>query len=719
MKCRWSVMWLVMVTVVGGAVIARGQTASKASITAGVERPFYLSLEDKTIVLRGQVTGADVKTVSVSAPVGQPCPVQADGRFELKFPVPAIGFYALDVTAEGLLPARVNFYVSSKERVQFPKYFDTDRGYGLGIFCDQPGDKIDLLPKWAWQLGLDSVAMRVGNGFAPNAKLETALAQSDWLKMTAALVGGDDCGDLAGLAKTVGVDGRSHLKLNNLLSSAYQQALQARLTELVSSLRGHESFRYILLIPAELNLSPTEGYDAENLERFAQILREADPKRNVPSSSDAAGWYKLLQGDKELWGKWLAFRQQLWTDTIAGLREALQAIKPDLELGLYGKAPVDGLWDLKRLAERGVVLHAPQADVAGGKNDGLSAAAEDHKLFGTEPIFLGLPVRFDVAQEFRVPMSHLLGAAKRGGTRTFVWSDYGLPAESGFYSVVTDEPFNRNAWPKVRALFKASSQLQLIDIPCKDRFAAYKRDGVKLPVEFRIDWIEDGRALSVKSENGMTVGQPSDSVFAVVQDVQANGYMEILIFNDAAENGNSADSGVGAGLRARTLNVTVRPGGELIPFVSDAANDGVPLPGKRRLPWLVYDRQGDAITVKSIDFKPQQVTFLQLVPFGRDLPHIAHSPVGVIYTDLSFWATVHPLAGDVEKEYRGTLHPTLTVQLAADPGRAKLTLDCADWGEPKKFNNCELEGYDPKTHLIQLWEKGQRADLCFDIFWPR
>jgi len=432
-------------------------------------------------------------------------------------------------------------------------------------------------------------------------------------------------------------------------------------------------------------------------------------------TSDAAGWSKLLRGDKELWGKWLAFRQQLWTDTIAGLREALQAIKPDLELGLYGKTPVDGLWDLKKLADRGVVLHAPQADVAGGKNDGLSAATEDHKLFGAEPIFLALPVRFDVAQELRVPMSNLLGAAKRGGTRTFVWSDYGLPAESGFYSVVTDEPFNRSAWPKVRPLFKASSQLQLIDIPCKDRFAAYKRDGVKLPVEFRIDWIEDGRPLSVKSEDGMTVGQPSDPVFAVVQDVQANGYMEILIFNDAAENANS---GVGAGLRARTLNVTVRPGGGLIPFVCDASIDGVPLPGKRRLSWLVYERQGDAITVKLIEFKPQQVTLLQLVPLGRDLPHITHSPVGVVYTALSCYYIMSPLRTDIEKKYHGTVCRTLTVPLTADPGREKVIIDCADWGEPKKYNNCELEGYDPKTHLIQLSERGERADFEFDIFWP-
>ena len=711
MKCRSGVMWLVMITVAGGAVIARGQTASKASITAAVDPLLYV--EGETAVLRGRVTGADMKTVSVSAPVGQPCPVQNDGSFELKFPVPApAGLYTLDLTAEGVSPARVSFYVTSKERVTFPKYFDTDRGYGLGIFCDHPEDKIDLLPRWAWRLGFDFVAMRAGNGFAPNAKLETALASSDWLKMTAALVGGDDCGDLAGLAKTIGADGRPHSKLNNLLSPAYQKALQTRLTELVSSLRSHESFRYILLIPEQLNLSPTEGYDAENLERFAQILREADPKQKIPSPGDAAGWSKLLRSDKELWGKWLAFRQQLWTDTIAGLREALQAIKPDLELGLYGKAPVDGLWDLKKLADRGVVLHAPQADVAGGKNDGLSAAAEDHKSFGTEPVFLGLPIRFDVAQELRVPMSHLLGAAKRGGTQTFVWSDYGLPAENGFYSVVTDEPFNRSTWSKVQPLFNAATQFQLVDLPCKDRFAAYRRDGVKLPVEFRVDWIEDGRPLSVKSEDGMTAGKPSDPVFAVVQDIQPSGYMEILVFNGAAEKDDTA-----AGLRARTLNVTVQPGGGLIPFVSDAATD--PLSGKRRLPWLVYERRDDALTVKSIQFKPQQVTFLQLVPLGRDLPHITHSPVGVAYTDANCFQVISPQAQQVEEKYRGKPCRTLTVRLAEDPGREKLTLHCGGWGEPKSYNNCDVGSYDPQTNLAQLSEKGQRSDFIFGLFWPQ
>jgi hypothetical protein len=698
-----------MVTVVGGAVIARGQTASKASITAGVDRLLYL--EGETAVLRGQVAGAEVKTVSVSAPVGQPCPVQDDGSFELKFPVPTpAGLHTLELTAEGVLPARVSFCVTSKERVTFPKYFDTDRGYEFGIFCDHPGDKIDLLPRWAWRLGFDFVAIRAGNGFAPNAKLETALATSDWLKMTAALAGGDDCSDLAGLAKTVQTDGSPHSKFNNLLSPAYQQALQTRLTELASSLRGHESFRYILLIPEQLNLSPSEGYDAENLARFAQILREADPKRKVPSPGDAAGWYKLLRADKELWGKWLAFRQRLWTDSIVKLREALQAIKPDLELALYGKAPDQGLWDLKKLADRGVTLHAPQA--AEGEPSAMSAAVEDYKSFGTEPIFLGLPVRFDVAQEFRVPMSNLLGATKRGGTQTFVWSDYGLPAENGFYSVVTDEPFNRSTWPKVQPLFNAATQFQLVDLPCKDRFAAYKRDGVKLPVEFSIDWVEDGRALSVKSEDGMTVGKPSDPVFAVVQDIQPSGYMEILIFNGAAEKDDTA-----AGLCARTLNVTVRPGGGLIPFVSDAATD--PLAGKRRLPWLVYERRDDAITVKSIEFKPQQVTFLQLVPFGRDLPHITHSPVGVVYTDVSCSQVISPQAQQVEEKYRGKPCRTLTVRLAEDPGREKVTVHGAGWGEPRTYNNCDVGSYDPKTNLAQLSEKGQRSDFIFGLFWPQ
>jgi hypothetical protein len=294
-----------------------------------------------------------------------------------------------------------------------------------------------------------------------------------------------------------------------------------------------------------------------------------------------------------------------------------------------------------------------------------------------------------------------------------VWSDYGLPVESGFHSVVTDEAFSQNTWLKVRPLFKASSQFQLVDLPCKDRFAAYGRDGVKLPVEFRVDWIEDGRPLSVKSEDGMTVGQPSDPVFAVVQDIQANGYMEILIFNGAAEKDDTA-----AGLRARTLNVTVRPGGGLIPFVSDAAGDGVPLPGKRRLPWLVYERQGDAITVKSIEFKPQQVTFLQLVPFGRELPHITHSPVGVVYTDIGYSSIIHPQAAGVEEQYRGKPCRTLTVRLAEDPGREKLTIHCGGWGEPKKYKNCEVDSYDLQTDLAQISERGERSDFNFNLFWP-
>lgn len=710
-----ALVWLVMVNIVGGAVVAHGQTSSGASITAQVERPLYF--EGETVVLRGRVAGAKVETVSVSDPVGQQCPVRADGSFELKFPEPPLGLHTLALTAKGVSPARVSFYVTSNVRVQFPKFFETDRGYGFGIFCDQPREKMALLPKWAWRLGFDFVAIRAGNGLSYDARFKKTLASTDRLKMTAALVGGDDCGNLEGLAKTVQADGKAHANLNNLLSTTYQRALQTRLTHLVSSLREHESFRYILLIPEQLNLSPAQGYDAENLKRFAQMLRAADPNRTVPSDDDAAGWYTLLQGDKDLWGTWLTFRAELWTDYIAQLRQAVQAVKPDLELGTYGKAPDQGLWNLTSLADHGVTVHAPQADAGAGANDAMSAAADAHKAFGSEPIFLGLPTRFDTVQELQVPMKKLLKALKWGGTRVFVWSDLGLAAESGFYSVVTDEAFNRSTWQKVRPLFKAACRFQLMGLPYKDRFAAYERDGNKLPLEFSIDWIEDGRHLSVKSEDGISAGKPSDSVFAVIQDIQPNGYMEILIVNDAAASSTNADLAVGAGLRARTLNVTIRPGGGLIPFVSDAAVH--PLPGKQRLPWLVYERQGDAITVKSLAFQPQQVSLLQLVPSGRTLPHITNSPVGVVFTGVAYSQTVHPQAKHVEKKYRGKMRRFLTVRLTDDPGRDKLvTVHCGGWGKPKGHANCKVRSYDPQTDLAQIWTRGERSDFAFNLFWP-
>jgi hypothetical protein len=166
-----------------------------------------------------------------------------------------------------------------------------------------------------------------------------------------------------------------------------------------------------------------------------------------------------------------------------------------------------------------------------------------------------------------------------------------------------------------------------------------------------------------------------------VQDYQANGYVEMLLFNDVAQRGRSrymkamglsceAFTYEPGSLEARDLTITITCEKDAVPFV-----DGVP--------WLYYNREGDRLTLKAVPFQPQQIRLLQLVRCGRDLPHVNTSAVKVSHTAIN-------LDGK-----------TLWLKLGEQKA-GSITVDCADWGEPKNLVGGKRIRYDATSHLLEI-----------------
>jgi hypothetical protein len=659
-----------MVTVLGSGA-ASGQTLFKPSISAKLDR--LLCFEDEAIRLSGKVETGAVATVSVSGPVRQSCQVRDDGTFELEITPPGPGVQTLVVEAEGAVPVRLEFVVASGQ-VSFPLLFGTERTYQVGLVCGEMKEKITRVPYWAWQIGVDFLALTPGNGLSYDATLDAVLTETRRLGITVALIGGTDLTSLTGLPGTVKANGDRHERRNNLLSSEYQEGLKARLVALVTKARNPQSLRYILFAANELDLSPEEGYDLENLKRFAeQALTE--PRGTIPPFSDAPGWYTFLKNDAVLWEKWLTYRRQLWTAFMVELRGAVRSVQSDIELGTIESPREDGgLWNVAELVNRGIMVHASQDRYPKVSYDPANLAAGNQSSRAGTSLFLAAPVRFDGDQRFERLLSGLFGTIKAGGSSIMTWSDRGQPLDSGFYSVVTEVIGRDESWQKVRPLLQAA--YQVTGIPYKDRFVVYNRYGGQLPLQFSVDWAElKDQPKTIASRDGISAGDPQDSVYAVVQDFQPDQYVEILVFNDAAQKPRGEtqqETDVSTlefgSLRERCLTITVKPAEKSIPIVDGKA-------------WMYFERKEDAIVIKGLLFKPQHIRFLQLVRCERDLPHLISSPILLSGTRL---------------ESNGSalwLDPY-------EPGQGTATAYCGKMGRPKDVKRGQIVSYDESTKIV-------------------
>jgi hypothetical protein len=246
-------------------------------------------------------------------------------------------------------------------------------------------------------------------------------------------------------------------------------------------------------------------------------------------------------------------------------------------------------------------------------------------------------------------------------------------------SVIGDMVVGHDNHRKSDAFQRAASQIR--QLPYKDRYAVYERQGNNLPLDFEIRWQEAGQQMRGKSSNGTTVNDPHDPVYAAVQDYQANGYVEMLLFNDVAQRGRSrlmkaiqfpfeAFVYEPGSLEARDLTITITCEKDAVPFVDGA-------------PWLYYDREDDRLTLKSVPFQPQQIRLLQLVRCGREMPHVNTSAVRVSHTAVN-------LDGKA-----------LWLKFG-EPKAGNITVDCADWGEPKNLVGGTIIRYDSASHLMEL-----------------
>jgi hypothetical protein len=678
-----------------------------AAVEAQTDRPVYFPGE--TVSVLGRVLHAQPRELAVTGAIHQQCPVADDGRFELTFPARGTGKQKLTFEVEGLPQTTLEFVVVSGE-VAFPRLFGTDRTYRTGLFQAMAQEHWPMLPYWAKRLGTDFVALCQTGGWAPGPQLEEMFTAADQLNMTFALVVAAQP-HASGMA--MNGDGLPNIEFRNVLVSSFQEALTSDLRRLASAFRHHRSFRYLLFMPETFNMRANTGYNPENLKRFAEeVLKQDRPGMSLPAFEDPEGWYKLLREDSDLWEKWLTWRERLWTNYFCSLRNELKATKPDLDLGtIETNFIVRGMWNLQMLIDAGITDHAPSTwfPTDGGRYWQTLWGRDWYRLRYNQELFAStLSIWWDTNYDSEQILSGLFGVVKAGGTRTAVWCDSGFRVRGGWkylnpdfskgnikkleqwadvtaadealQSPITDMITGVDNHRKARALEQSSAQLK--QLPYKDRFAVYERYDGKLPLEFAVHWREGERDLTAQSaDNGTSAGDPHDPVYATVQDYQANGYVEMLLFNDVAQRGRTKwlyATGLPAeaytfepeSLRERELTVTVTSASDAVPFI-----DGEP--------WAHYERKENTLVIKSIPFQAQQVRLLQLVRCGREMPHVMTSAGRISHTAVN-------LDGK-------TLWLKLGEQQAGN-----ITIDCADWGEPKNIVGGKSIRTDAASHLIEI-----------------
>jgi hypothetical protein len=454
-----------------------------------------------------------------------------------------------------------------------------------------------------------------------------------------------------------------------------------------------------------------EGYNAENLERFSkEVLAKLRPGLTLPPTDQPQSWYELLYGDDELWENWLLWRERTWTDFMVRLRDAVKAIKPDLEIGTCETNMAHrGLFNVGMLAERGLTVHAPHNNFPlGGGGDGywsMLITRDWYRLkYGFDSLFISFGIWDDVQVDPEQITSGLFGPIKAGGTRIPAFaegasaSDYksDVPRAGSYGSVVADLIKNASGGRKVKAFESAVSQITRL--PYKDRFAVYERHGNKLPLEFAIHWTEDDRELSFKSVDGIQAGTPYDAVYAVVQDWHPNGYTEMLVFNDVEQRlrthlceepvlwkqSYTFEPGT---LRKRTLTITAQCDEDIVPFVEGR-------------PWLYYERQGNQLIIKSIPFGLQQVKLLQLVRCGQPLPYVASSQSDLEYTTLN----------------TKQRHLWLRLLEPAKDETHTIKVQCGPWNKPNdEIRGGRLENFDPGSGIATILVNKDTQSI--DIQW--
>jgi hypothetical protein len=524
-----------------------------------------------------------------------------------------------------------------------------------------------------------------------------------------ALVGSGDCIGGGGTTKD---DGTRDEQYANLLSATFQQALLDRFTTLALSMRQYRSFKYLLLMPEWFRFDVSFGYDPENLECFGGTIRKGRPDLTLPAVDDPKAWYQLFQKDESLYKTWCLWREGTWTDYMVRLQDTLRASKPDLAVGTC-ESNFMGRWFWNRgmLAARGITAHAPHTNFPNADPYGyVSMARDDRQAFGYDSLFSSLSIWEDVTFEPEQLTSGMFGIIKAGGTRTPAWSDYGLRAnwkylnpqfgngavksfeqyavwelsDGALQSPITDLLTGVSDHRKSRAMQDVAAQLRRL--PYKDRFGLYEQYAGTLPFSFTVRWDEAGREREQNSRKGISAGDIKDSVYAVVQDWQSNGYAELLLFNDVQQGDQEknqpsifrTDDGYTRhvytfdqnSLRERRLTLIADAAKDVIPFV-----DGEP--------WLYYHRKGARLVAEAIPFEKQQVRLVQLVNVGREPPHVMVSTVGISKTMLNlqqkrFWLKLTNLNG------------------------GELTLDCGSWGTPTGVERGNVSGFDTNRVKITI-----------------
>jgi hypothetical protein len=678
-------------------------------IDAHTNRPFYF--QGETVSISGTVTSAtkDLRTLKISGSANADCQVDANGHFKCQIPAQTSGVQKLVLTAENLPATTIEFYVAGDE-LNFPRLFGTNETYQAGIFSGVQGEPMRMLPAWADLLGVKFVAHQPHNGLGYCEDLEQMMARAERLGVTMALVGSDDC--IGRDEKTVKEDGTRDKQYANLLSTKFQQDLLDRFTDLALSMRQYRSFRYLLLMPEWFRFDVSLGYDPENLERFGGMIRKSRPDLALPSVDDPKAWYQLFQKDQFLYKTWTFWREGMWTDYMVRLQDALRVSKPDLVVGTC-ESNFMGRWFWNRgmVAARGITAHAPHTNFPNADTYSyVSMARDDRQAFGYESLFLSLSIWEDVTFEAEQLTSGMFGIIKAGGTRTPAWSDYGLRAnwkylhpqfgngavrsfeqyaiwelsDGALQSPITDLLTGVSDHRKSRAMQDVAAQLRRL--PYKDRFGLYEQYGETLPFSFTVRWDEAGREMEQNSRKGTSAGDIKDSVYAVVQDWQANGYAELLLFNDVQQNDQEknqpsifrTDDGYTNhvytfeqnSLRERRLTLIAHSAKDVVPFV-----DGEP--------WLYYHRKGARLTAKVIPFERQQVRLVQLVNVGREPPHVTESSVGI------------------SKMMLNLQQKKLWLKLT-DLNGGELTLDCGNWGKPSTIERGNVSGFETNRVKITI-----------------
>jgi hypothetical protein len=697
-------------------------------------RSLYFAGE--TVSVSGKVVHATnkVESIAVSGPVSLTCPVSADGSFEFTFSPVETGLQKLILRAADMPKATVDIFVSPGG-LEFPALFGTDEHYEVGLFT---GTELSAWPKdmlayWANRLGVKFVLHVSVGGFAPDANVDELLTAADRLGMTFGFVNASGGGSLA--ERSITHDGKSSDRHVNTLAPEFMKQYGDQLVDFVSQLRHHPSLRYVLLMPESFNLRQQEGYNPENLERFAkEVVVKKRPTLELPDVKNAPAWFKLLKSDPELWEDWLLWRERLWTNWMVEVRDRMRAIKPDVEFGTHECHQMDrGLFNMGMLVEAGVTAHGPHCNFPDAGNPywaTLITADWYYKWYGYEPFMISMSVWWDTDYDPEQIVSGLFGPVKAGGTRVPAWADSGprfnwnylnpdfgkgnikkleqwaevSPNDEALQSPITDMLTGISNHQKAQALEQAAAQIGRL--PYKHRFAIYERYGGALPLEFALSWSENDKQLIAKSKDGIAAGNPHDSVCAAVQDYHPNGYVEMLLFNDVEQSYRTKKFGPFAygiipsytfepgSLRERRITVTVKCDNDVVPFVD----------GK---PWTYYDRTSDSLIIKSIPFEAQQVRLLQLVRCGRQIPHVVTSSVDFASTTL-----------DVQQQ---RLWLRLTEPAGGDD--QTIAVKCANWSKPNQITGGHLDHFDKSSSIatILVDEKAQSVDLQWAVgvpYWP-